>query len=194
MNPSDLSGIRVITVSGRIASGSTTLAKKLATHFHWRHIEGGEVFWEALRTKLGVDEKDTNLRSDQSDQDFDASLKKILKEGKNIVLETKLSGFNAQGIDGIFKILVLCNDVNGNDQTQIRIDRLVNREHVSMTDAKEEVLVREKNDIEKWQRLYAPDDPAWTYWNETYYDLVINSYSQDQDQAFATALAAIENK
>lgn len=185
--------LRIITVSGRIASGSTTLAKKLATHFHWRHIEGGEVFWEALRSKLGVGEKDTNLRSDQSDMDFDASLKKILNNSKDIVLETKLAGFNAQGIDGIFKILVLCNDVNGNDQTQIRIDRLVNREHVSMNDAKEEVLVREKNDIEKWQRLYAPNDPTWTYWDPKYYDLVINTYSQDQDEAFAAALAALSS-
>jgi hypothetical protein len=36
----------------------------------------GEVFWEAVRTKLGLEEKDTNLRPDKEDEDFDSSLKK----------------------------------------------------------------------------------------------------------------------
>ncbi len=186
-----LSNIRIITVSGRIASGSTTLAKHLAIKLHWRHIEGGEIFWEAVRGKLGLSEKDTNLRPDTEDKAFDASLKKILHEGNHIILETKLAAFNAQNIPNVFKILVLCNDIQGNDQTQIRIDRLVNREHLSIQDAKEEVLIREKNDIEKWQRLYAPDDPRWTYWDEKYYDVVINTYSHDQNEALAIALEKI---
>lgn len=188
------SHIRMITISGRIASGSTTLAKKLAHHLSWRHIEGGEIFWEAVRKKMDLAEKDTNLRPDKEDELFDAQLKKILQEDSDIVLETKLAGFNAQGIPGIFKILVLCTDNAGADQTQIRIDRLVNREHMSMNSAKEEVLSREKNDIEKWRRLYAPNDPSWTYWDEKYYDLVVNTYSHDQDEALQLVLNALEKK
>lgn len=194
MNPVTLPGTRIITISGRIASGSTTLAKKLAQHLSWRHMEGGEIFWEAVRNRLGLSEKDTNLRPDSEDELFDAQLKKILKEDKNIVLETKLAGFNAQGVSDVFKVLVLCTDTLGNDQTQIRIDRLVNREHMSIADAKEEVLVREKNDIDKWRRLYAPDDPSWTYWNEKYYDLVVNTYSHDQEQALNLVLDAINKR
>lgn len=194
MNPINLPGVRIITVSGRIASGSTTLAKKLAQTVGWRHIEGGEIFWEAVRNKLGLMEKDTNLRPDSEDELFDAQLKKILQEDSNIVLETKLAGFNAQGMEGIFKILVLCTDINGVDQTQIRIDRLVNREHMSVADAKEEVLVREKNDIDKWRRLYAKDDSTWDYWDKKYYDLVINTYSHDQDQTLTLVLDEIKKK
>ncbi len=186
--------IRIITISGRIASGSTTLAKKLAHHLHWRHIEGGEIFWEALRNKMGLAEKDTNLRPDNEDELFDAQLKKILNEDKDIVLETKLAGFNAQGIDGIFKVLVLCEE-NGADQTQIRIDRLVNREHISVSEAKEEVLHREKSDIEKWRRLYAPEnDENWTYWEEKYYDLVINTFILDPDAALQKVLQSLNSK
>src|SRR3989344_8633246 len=125
--PIKLPNIRMITISGRIASGSTTLGHKLAGILGWRHVEGGEVFWETVRTKMGLEEKDTNLRPDKEDEDFDASLKKILQNGKNLILETKLAGFNAQGIEGVFKIGVVCEDVIGNDQTEIRIDRLVNR-------------------------------------------------------------------
>ncbi|MCL4352919.1 hypothetical protein M1615_00390 [Patescibacteria group bacterium] len=187
-SPIDLPGIKIITVSGRIASGSTTLAHKLALHLGWRHIEGGEVFWEALRAKLGLSEKDTNLRPDKNDEDFDASLKRILENGKNIILETKLAGFNAQGIDGVFKIGVVCDDPQGNDQTQIRIDRLVNRERISVEQAKEEVFEREKNDLDKWRRIYANGNQEWVYWDKKYYDLVINTYSHNQDETLKIVL------
>lgn len=189
--PTDLPHTRLITISGRIASGSTTLAKKLAQYLNWRHIEGGEIFWEAIRQKLQLDPKDTALRPDDEDQAFEQYQKKVLTEDKHIVLETKLAGFNAQGIDGVFKILVICIDETGEDQTNIRIDRLVNREGMSIDQAKEEVLVREKNDIEKWQRLYADNNSQWVYWDERYYDLVINTYSHDPHQSLDIALKAL---
>ncbi|MBI4089534.1 MAG: hypothetical protein HY424_02380 [Candidatus Levybacteria bacterium] len=190
-NPAILPHIRIITVSGRIGSGSTTLAHKLSKILNWRHIEGGEVFWEALKTKMGLEEKDTNLRSDKEDQDFDASLRKILTEGKNLILETKLAGFNAQGIPGVFKIGVVCEDQRGIDKTEIRIDRLMNRAKISIEKAKEETLEREKNDLDKWRRMYANNDPNWNYWDKKYYDLVINTYSHNQDETLKIALEKI---
>jgi len=188
----DFPNIRIIAVSGRIASGSTTLAKQIAKQLDWKHIEGGEIFWEAIRHKMQLSPKDTNLRPDEEDVLFDAQLKKILQEDKNIVLETKLAGFNAQEIDGIYKILVICEDHHGIDQTQIRIDRLVNREGISVEKAKAEVLEREKNDLSKWQRLYANGDPNWTYLNKDYYDLVINTFELNKEDALDAVLNALE--
>ncbi len=192
--PIELPRTRLITVSGRIASGATTLAKKIAHELNWRHVEGGEIFWEAIRQKLGLDAKDTGLRPDDEDEAFEQYQKRLLTNDHHIVLETKLAGFNAQGIDGVFKILVVCTDDEGNDQTNIRIDRLVNREGMGIDSAKEEVLVREKNDIEKWQRLYADNNSAWVYWDPRYYDLVINTYSHDSQQTLDLALAALGRK
>jgi cytidylate kinase len=191
MNPKDLGSIRIIAVSGRIASGSTTLAKRLAQYLDWKHIEGGEIFWEAVRQHMQLAPKDTSLRPDEEDLLFDEQLKKIIREDKNIILETKLAGFNAQGVDGIFKILVICEDEHGNDQTQIRIDRLVNREEISVEKAKEEVIEREKNDIEKWQRLYANGDTNWTYMNRGYYDLVINTFLLNREQSLQKVLETL---
>jgi CMP/dCMP kinase len=190
--PVDLPNIRIITISGRIASGSTTLAKNLAEVLGWRHIEGGEIFWEAVRGKLGLLSKDTDKRPDIEDEDFDQSLKDTLKNKEHIILETKLAGFNAQGIPGVFKILLVCTDENGVDQTAIRIDRLVNREKINIDTAKEETLEREKNDIEKWVRLYGEGDQDWKYWDEKYYDLVINTFSHNADEALKTALKKIK--
>jgi cytidylate kinase len=192
--PVDIPGIRIITISGRIASGSTTLAKKLAETLGWKNIEGGEIFWEAVRSKLCLDSKDTNKRPDIEDEDFDKSLKDILRNKKHIILETKLAGFNAQEIEGVFKILIICSNEEGVDQTAIRIDRLVNREKINIDTAKEETIEREKNDINKWIRLYGEGDKDWKYWDEKYYDLVINTYIHNQDETLKLALEAISYK
>lgn len=190
----DIPNIRIITVSGRIASGSTTLARSLSEYLSWKRLEGGDIFWEAVRKRMNLAPKDTKLRPDEEDVLFEKKQKEILENEKNIVLESKLAGFVAQGIEGVFKILVVCKDQAGADQTQIRIDRLVNRESLSMNDAKEEVLVREKSDIEKWQRLYAANDPNWTYWEDKYYDIVINTFFNDPEESLHQALEAIKTK
>ncbi len=187
-----LPNIRIITVSGRIASGSTTLAKRLAEHLNWRRVEGGDIFWEAVRKKMNLLPKDTKLRPDEEDILFEKKQKEILDTESGLVLESKLAGFVAQDIKGIFKILVKCEDANGVDQTQIRIDRLVNREKISILDAKTEVLEREKNDVEKWRRLYAADQPGWTYWSDKYYDIVINTFFHDPDESLHMAIEAME--
>jgi len=192
--PIKLPGIRMITVSGRIASGSTTLGHKLAHVLGWHHVEGGEVFWEALRTKMGLEEKDTDLRPDKEDEDFDISLKKILTKSENLILETKLAGFNAQGIKGVFKIAVICEDESGNDKVDIRIDRLINREKISIEEAKGEVIEREENDLEKWRKMYAGGDQEWVYWDKKYYDLVINTYSHNQEETLKFTLEKLGYK
>jgi cytidylate kinase len=187
----DLDGIRIITVSGRIASGSTTLAQSLAKKLNWKHIEGGDIFWERVRSKLDLESKDTDKRPDKEDELFDAELKKILQNEKDIVLETKLAGFNAQGIDGVFKILVICEDDRGSDHIDIRIDRFMNREDSTIEEAKQEVIEREKNDLEKWRRLYAGGDPEWNYMDPKYYDLVVNTYSNNPTESLDMVLSAL---
>ncbi len=189
--PTDIDGIRIITISGRIASGSTSLANQLAKTLDWRHIEGGDIFWERVRAKLNLDAKDTHKRPDEEDKIFDEELKNIIKTEKHLVLETKLAGFNAQNVPGVFKVLVICEDLEGNDQTQIRIDRLLNREGVSIEQAKEEVIEREKNDIEKWRKMYVNGDENWVYYDKKYYDLVVNTFSHNPEESLKIVLEKI---
>ena len=102
-----------------------------------------------------------------------------------------LAGFMAQGIPGVFKILVICED-EGEDKVDIRIDRLVNRKGISIDEAKEEVKSREEGNLEKWRRLYAKNDQNWVYWDKNYYDLVINTYDHNQEESLKIALEALK--
>ncbi|MBI4097721.1 MAG: hypothetical protein HY426_01660 [Candidatus Levybacteria bacterium] len=188
MRATDIEGVKNITISGRIATGSTTLAKHLSETLGWRHLEGGDIFWERVRSRLGLHVKDTHMRPDDEDKIFDEELKKMLSEDSHLILETKLAGFNAQGIPGVFKVLVVCQDEKGEDHMDIRIDRLVNREQQSISSAKSEVIEREKNDIEKWRRMYGGGDPGWVYWDPKYYDLVVNTYDHNPEESLALVL------
>lgn len=188
--PKELPGIRIITVSGRIGAGSTSLARHIAKTLSWKHIEGGEIFWEAVRKKMQLSPKDTNLRPDEEDVLFDKKLKEILQNEKHIVLETKLAGFLAQGLPDIFKVAVICEE-NGEDRAEIRIDRLVNREEVSIDDAKEEVFQREHNDLTKWRKLYVNNDQDWIYWDKKYFDLTVNTFDHNQEESRSLVLDAL---
>lgn len=190
MDSVDLPNIRNITVSGRIGSGATTLATKLAETLGWEVLDGGKLF-RKINQELGMSITDSNKRPDHFDLEYEERVKKILTEENHQIIQSHLAGFDAQGIDGVFKILVLCEGIEGNDKTEIRIDRLVNRDGVSVEEAKHEVLERESQHLEKFRRLYTQNDPNWVYWDKKYYDLVINTYSLNQEAALQKALEGI---
>lgn len=191
--PLELIGIRNITVSGRIGTGKTTLAEHLAKKINWSVLDGGKIF-RKLTKEMGEHIKDTHKRPDGFDIAYEEKIKKLLKEEDNHVIQSHLAGFDAQGIDSVFKILVICRNEEGKDKTSVRIDRLMNRDSISVEEAKEDVIEREKQNLEKFRRLYAKNDPSWVYWDEKYYDLVVNTYSLNQKEALNFVLKILATK
>lgn len=189
--PTKLPNTRIITVSGRIGAGSTSLAHNLAKTLGWRHVEGGEIFWEAVRNKMNLAPKDTKLRPDEEDLLFEEKQKEMLKNEECLVLESKLAGFCAAEMPDVFRIAVVCEDEQGNDQVETRVKRLIDREKVSLEEAKAEVLEREANDLNKWRRLYAKNDQGWIYWDKKYYNTTINTYFLNKEECLKQALEAI---
>ena len=187
--PEDISEIRNITVSGRIASGATTLARHIAQHLEWDVLDGGKLF-RALTNDHGY-AKD---RSDQFDLDYEEKIKKILQTEEHHVIQSHLAGFDAQDVEGVLKILVVCEDENGEDKADIRIDRLANRDAFPVEQAKQEVLDREEQNLKKWRRLYADKDENWVYWDRKYYDLVVNTFTHNQEESLKLVMDKLGKK
>ncbi len=188
--PIELSGIHNITISGRIGAGATTLAKKLSEVLDWPLLEGGDLF-EKIHKELNISQVDVLQRPDSFDLQFEAQIKKILTENRNQIIQSHLAGFDTQGLAGVYKILVICQDPNGEDKVDIRIDRLMNRDGISLQEAKHEAVVREKENLEKFRKLYVHNDQSWIYWNPKYYDLVVNTYSLNKEEALQFVLEKI---
>ena len=147
--------------------------------------------FEKIHRELNISQIDVLQRPDSFDLKFEEQIKKILAEEKHQIIQSHLAGFDIQGIEGIFKILVICQDPNGEDKADIRIDRLMNRDGISLQDAKHEALEREKENLAKFRKLYAHNDTDWIYWDPKYYDLVVNTYSLNKEEAFEFVLKAI---
>ena len=189
-NPIQLPNIKNITISGRIGSGATTLAKGLSKVLGWKMLDGGKLF-RKINEELGESITNTDKRPDHFDLEYETRIKRMLREESHHIVQSHLSGYDAQGIEGVFKILVVCEDEKGNDKTEIRIDRIVNRDKVSVDDAKYDVLERERQHLGKFRRLYENNDQNWVYWDKKYYDLVINTYSCNQEETLKIALEKI---
>lgn len=195
MKSADLPGIKNITISGRIASGTTTLAKNLGSTLGWEVLEGGELFRKFHEKDLNdKSELEVDKRPDQIDLEYEENIKKRLKRESQQIIQSHLAGFDAQEIHGVFKILVVCEDKAGVDHADIRIDRLVNRKKISVANAKREITERETSNLNKWRRLYVGNDQNWVYWNPKYYDLVVNTYSLNTQDSLALVLEKIGYK
>lgn len=186
MDPKDLRTIRNITVSGRIGSGATTLATHLAQFLGWEFLDGGKLFREITKDHGFAQDRD-----DKFDLEYEERIKRILREEEHHIIQSHLAGFDAQGIEGVFKIFMVCEDEEGNDKADIRIDRLVNRDGMHVEEAKHELKERDKQNLEKWRRLYANNDPNWVYWDEKYYDLIINTFKLNKEDSLETVLRTL---
>jgi len=186
-----MKNIKNITISGRIGSGATTLAVKLSKELEWEMLDGGGLFRQ-LEKEQGFDINKSDSRPDHFDLQYEEMIKKNLREKKHQIIQSHLAGFDAQGIEGVYKILVVCEDDEGNDKKDIRIDRLVNRDKISVEEAKNEIKQREEEHLKKFRRLYAENDPSWVYWDKKYYDLIINTYSHNKEETFQLVLKALD--
>ena len=180
--PVELPNIRNITISGRIGTGKSTLAEGLADVLGWSVLDGGKIFREITKD-LGISIIEKTKVPDTLDIEFEEKVKQMLVNESKYVIQSHLAGFVAQGISGVFKILVVCENDEGEDKPSIRIDRLMNRDLLSVSEAKYELYKREEEHLQKFRRLYVDNDPDWVYWDKKFYDLTVNTFSLNRKEA-----------
>lgn len=200
---------RNITVSGLPGSGSTTLLNLLKEKLKpkgWTGFSGGE-FMRAYAKEKGLFDGTKKMHhfathyEDDFDIKVDYGVREKLQQEKNWIIEAWLSGFFAQGIKGVLKVLMICSD------NAVRVDRIVNRDRVTVTEAKKHIHKRYFGNLRKWRRMYAKEWQKWVvkknkvsqsdpidFWRPDLYDLVIDTYSNNQQQTLRIVLDAIQKK
>jgi len=168
-----------ITVSGRIATGTTTLATHLQTILNWKYCNAGQIQRDYDR-KHGIHENKQGAfsRPDNHEKDIDAMTKQMLGKEECLIYEAWLAGFMAQGIPNVLKVLVVCS------HEDIRIDRVANRDNITIAEAKQWIKQRENENFKKWQKLYGP----YSFWDPKYFDVVVDTYSSGQMETVGKVL------
>lgn len=169
-------GYRNITITGKICTGSTTLAIALQKELSWKYRNSGQLFREYMK-KEKIPIEDTTQSSDSIHLKLDNFVKEQLKKGKNQIFEGWLTGFLARGTPGVLKVLLICDDA-------LRIDRLVNRDNLTVEGAKAHIRKREAENFKKWSEMYK----ATNFWNPKQYDLVIDTYSNSKEETLEKVL------
>lgn len=135
---------------------------------------------------------------DEFDRKVDYGIREKLQETEQGIYEAWLTGFMAQGIEGVLKVLVHC------DEDAVRIDRIVNRDKVNVEEAKHHIFDRERKNVEKWRRMYQKEWEEWVvkrgvvgkdeaidFWNPKLYDLVIDTFSHSREETLDLTLKAL---
>lgn len=175
-----------ITISGGVGTGTTTLSKLLKEKLEpkgWKFFNGGE-FMRQYAIDKGLFDPNNSLHhladvySDNFDKQVDYGMKERLQKEDRLVLEAWLSGFMAQGVPGVLKVLLTCSD------DAIRVDRIVNRDASSIEEAKTHIFEREEKNFVKWKRLYGDHN----FWDPKKYDLVIDTFSNSREETLKKVL------
>lgn len=196
-----------ITISGLPGCGSTTLLRSLKEHLKfegWTGFSGGE-FMRAYAAEQGlINEADGKLHhaatayGDDFDREVDYGMRSRLSEGQGWILESWISGFFAQGVPDVLKVLLICSD------DAVRVDRIMNRDEVSADEAKKHIVERTTQNVGKWRRMYSKEWADWVvasgkataqdeidFWRPELYDVVIDTYSTNKQDALEAVLTAL---
>lgn len=189
-----------ITISGLPGTGTTTLLTLLEKKLDWKGYSGGE-FMRAYALEKGIFKPEQGFHhsaadyEDEFDRTIDMGVREKLQNQEAGIYEAWLTGFLAQGVPDVLKVLLVCSD------DAIRVDRVVNRDKVTVAQAKEHILTREEQNRRKWTKMYRDEWMKWVvkpghvsedepidFWDPRIYDLIIDTYSNSREETFKKVL------
>ena len=178
-----------VAISSKPGAGRSTLLvnlKPFLKQLEWEFFSGGD--WArqfAIKTgkhdpKDPKHHKATDYGDDIDDQIDAAMRKKLSDPSVHVAIESWIAGWNMRGLPHVLKVLLMCDDA-------LRIDRIVNRDNITVEEAKQHIKDREESNLAKWKRMYGVTD----FWDPKYYDLVINTYSHGPRETLDLVLQAL---
>jgi cytidylate kinase len=139
--------IRAITLSGEVASGKSALAQALLAALPgWRGTNTGQKvreYFAASRSPV----PSSGYLPDEINKQLDAEQRQLLETASHVVVEGRLAGWFAQGLEDILKIYCYSPE-------DIRVQRYERREHIPTTQARADLQTRDQQDVEHFHHLY----------------------------------------
>lgn len=155
-----------ITISGGVAVGKNTLLDNLKPILEpegWHFTSGGKILRDFTKEYV---QPLASLADDDFHKKLDERTMNLLQEG-HYVIEAWLAGFMSREREDTLRILLTCS----NDA--LRIDRVANRDKVTIEQAKEYIKDREENNMKEWKRIYGDHN----FFDPNIYHLVVDTYS-----------------
>lgn len=156
----------IITISGLIGSGKTTVCRMLGEQLGYRTVISGHLFREmAKELALSLEEFGLKAEMDPSyDQLIDERMVNIARSEKDLILEGRLAGqmMRRNGIPAFCIFL--------DAPLEVRTQRVSGREGVELTAAMHEMSAREGSEVLRYRKFYGIDVT-----DRSIYDMVIDT-------------------
>lgn len=178
MEPKNLT----ITISGPPASGTSSVAKRLAETLGYDLVNGGDIF-RKMADERGLTLAELTQKSEANpeiDKKLDERLKdRIVEHAKSdpqtgLIAESRLAGWHGEDVADLTVYLKASSEV--------RLERAEGRDDESVEEFKE----RERSERERYIEFYDVD-----YTNEDRYDLVINTEQHTPNQVVSAILSEL---
>ena len=171
----------LITISGPIASGKSTVAASLADELGYDHVSGGDIFRD-LADERGYTPLEFNKLAEEDpdiDRDLDRRLRRTAAERDDLVLESRLAGWMA----GEYADLKFWFDA----PESIRAERVADREDREYDLALSEMRARAESESRRYLAYYDID-----FDDRSIYDLSLNTARWGPEEVMEIVRTAVE--
>jgi len=173
------SNLLSIAVSGQCSTGKSTLCKVLSKRLNWKYVDIGGEFKNVAR-RHGLRIEDFGAIPEDKLRKIDKQMQRRMKTETNTVWDSRLSCYLARKNRGVFKVYCRAG-------FEIRVERTANRDSISMDEAAQKVLARDREEIAVFTRLYGILDPC----NEKWIDLIIDTSNNSPEELADRVIKAI---
>lgn len=173
---------RIIALSGEVATGKTEVTSHLARLLpDWEQLHVGDLFREYAAAR-GMSVIKVSHLPNEVHREFDERARELIRQANNLIVEGRMSGVLAQGIEGVLTVFLYA-------PMETRARRYLGREGVKTeADAQHEIQYRDVRDRSKLRQVYQLQD----YRGRENYHLMINSGLFSPEQIAALIVAAVE--
>lgn len=168
-----------IVISGNIGSGTSTLAKSLASELNWKHYSTGDFFRE-YHLENNIPLWNAAAIPPELDRQIDTYIFDQLSQKEHMVIDSHYASWFSRSLDSVFKVLLKC-------ELEESIVRVINRHHTHK-ETREDVLERIKQLDHKFRSLYADEN----YLDPKYYNLVIDTTKSTPEESLKRSLQVVE--
>ncbi|MHA1610576.1 MAG: (d)CMP kinase [Promethearchaeota archaeon] len=176
----------IISLAGLHGTGKSTIARRLAETLGFEYYSTGMAFRElAKECNLSLEEFSKTAEGDETiDHQIDYKIVDLAKTKGNFVFEGQLPTYMIEEWRD-FAILLTC-------QEEIRIRRMMERDGRDFDAQKQETLVREQSEHQRFIDIYNIDikDPARIL---NTFNLIIDTTYLDVETIFNMCLTAVQN-
>ncbi len=158
-----------ITIAGKICTGKSTLRRALEKNLGWQGLSTGELFRDYVKQhNLDLEKVE---EQDKIGKEVDTMIQEKLRTQQHLIIDTWINGILSAQNETVYKVLIICND-------DTRVQRFVEREHVTREEAEQRVFTRENSLLQKLSEMYQIDDIL----DPNHYNIVVDSSDKTAEE------------